>query len=178
MMMPPRTDKAGVREYWPHAHGGDTEVRNGRLKHARRRTLHFPQGIKPIHYVRDWTLVRNLTLYVERHGADDIPPILVDRGQLLTGTHRWVANELLERRNKTSSKIRVVDLEDFPPAVLDYIRDLWHEGRLAQLQAAFHVMIGAGLKEREFRRAENVPEELRGIADSWGTNKTRETQVL
>ncbi|MXY98086.1 MAG: hypothetical protein F4Z29_10145 [Gemmatimonadetes bacterium] len=167
--LPPSFDKAAVREFWPQAHGGDTEVRRGRLKHARRRTLHFPQGITPIHYVRNWDLVRELTHYVEQHGAEDIPPILIDRGQLLTGTHRWVANELLSRRGKTPDRIRVVELENFPSQVRDIIRELWEEGRLAQLQAAFHVMIGAKLKERERKRAADIPESLWAISDPYGT---------
>lgn len=129
------------------------------------RTLHYPQGIIPIHPLpppsrrtgentvahtrRHWRRVRRLVQTVEREGASNIPPILVDQGQLITGTHRWVANELLERRGRTEERIRVVELENFPLTVRFVIRLLFNAGEHTKTQPAFHLMTGLPLRKHE-----------------------------
>ena len=112
------------------------------------RTRHYPQQVIPIHPIpppkrrpeddtathsrRHWRRIRELVRTVEKDGAGAIPPILVHRGQLITGTHRWVANELLERRGRTEARIRVLELETYPPLVQFVIRTLFNAGRTHQ----------------------------------------------
>ena len=129
------------------------------------RTLHYPQGIIPIHPIpppkrrpagtdvahaqRHWGRIRRLVRTVETEGSGKMPPILVDQGQLITGTHRWVANELLERRGKTLDRIRVVELADYPPIVQYVIRLLFNAGEHTKTQPAFHLMVGLPLQKDE-----------------------------
>ena len=81
---------------------------------------YLPKGIHPIHPVRDWGKVRRFTREVEA-GAD-YTPILTDGDELLTGTHRWVANELLKRRG-SPYRIPVVELQLLPEDVRHGIED-------------------------------------------------------
>lgn len=58
-------------------------------------TLHL--GCNPIHEVKDWLKVRNLIRAARR--GDAIPPIVIDGqiggGNMLNGTHRAAANDLM-----------------------------------------------------------------------------------
>ncbi len=62
---------------------------------------HYPryEGFNPIHPVQDWAKVRKLIRDVKR--GDKINPFLVEgernNGNLLTGTHRAAANELMKK---------------------------------------------------------------------------------
>ena len=142
-------DRPATDHRAPYHHGGDTEVTRGRMRKARRKTLHYPQGIKPVHYVRDWNKVRHLVQTAEREGTGCMPPILVDQGQLMTGTHRWVANELLGRRGRTSERYRVMELEAYPLVVRFVIRALFNAEEIKQLQPAFHLLVGLPLRRHE-----------------------------
>ena len=129
------------------------------------RTSHYPQGVIPIHPIpppkrrpeddtsahaqRHWGRIRRMVKSVERVGAHRIPPILVDQGQLITGTHRWVANELLERRGRTTDRIQVVDLSDYPAVVQFVIRLLFNAGEHTKTQPAFHLLTGLPLQRSE-----------------------------
>ena len=152
----------------PYRHGGDTEVSRGRMRKARRKTLHYPQGIKPVHYVRDWIKVRNLVQTAEQAGTERMPPILVDQGQLMTGTHRWVANELLERRGRTSERYRVMELEAYPLVVRFVIRALFNAEEIKQLQPAFHVMVGLPLRRHEREIKQLIDPAVWACCDSHG----------
>jgi hypothetical protein len=62
--------------------------------------LYYPthwSGCNPQHQVRDWQKVRSLIRAAMR--GDNIPPILIDgslgNGNLLTGTHRAAANDIM-----------------------------------------------------------------------------------
>lgn len=131
------------------------------------KTRHYPQGVIPIHPIpppkrrpeddtadhtrRHWHRIRELVRTVETEGAQNIPPILVYQGQLITGTHRWVTNELLERRNRTEERIRVVELESYPPIVQFVIRLLFNAKENTKTQPAFHLMVGLPLERNELK---------------------------
>ena len=86
---------------------------------------------------------------MERRGAARIPPVLLDQGQLITGTHRWVTNELLERRGKTAARIKVVELGDYPLIVQFVVRLLFNAGEHSKTQPAFHLLTGLPLRQSE-----------------------------
>ena len=129
------------------------------------RTRHYPQGVIPIHSIpppkrrleddsaehsrRHWRRIRRMVLQVESEGAGQFPPILVHQGQLITGTHRWVANELLERRGRTEERIGVVELQNYPTVVQFVIRLLFNSGEHTKTQPAFHLMVGIPLDRNE-----------------------------
>ena len=129
------------------------------------RTHHYPQGVIPIHPMpppkrrpeddtavhrrRHWQRIRRLTRVVEAEGAQKLPPILLHQGQLITGTHRWVVNELLDRRGETTNRIRVVELADYPPPVRFVIQMLFNAKEHTKTQPAFHLMVGIPLQPHE-----------------------------
>jgi len=110
-----------------------------------------PHGIQPIQEVSEWPKVKSLVRDAETLGAGHIQPILVDQGVLVTGTHRWVANELLERRGRTEERIRVVELNDCPLPVQFVIRLLFNSGETSKLQSAWHLLAGLPSRQREWR---------------------------
>lgn len=138
-----------------------------RWRKRRGRTLHYPQGVIPIHPIpppkrrpeddsadhsrRHWQRIRRMVLQVESEGAGQFPPILVHEEQLITGTHRWVANELLERRGRTEERIRVVELKQYPPVVRYVITMLFNAKEHTKTQPAFHLMTGIPLDVDELK---------------------------
>ena len=103
---------------------------------------YWPGGYQAIHEVRSWLKVRQIVRAVER--GYPIPPYLVDgehgNGNLLTGTHRAAANDLLSRRRGA----RLID-----EVALD---DLDADDRTAILEAAEsdHAEIERLLAERGY----------------------------
>lgn len=78
---------------------------------------YFPSlwsGCKPIHEVRDWCKVRKL-IRDARKGIK-IKPILIDgdigNGNLLTGTHRSAANDIMMMLGEEDSLISFITLDD------------------------------------------------------------------
>lgn len=57
--------------------------------------MYYPAKYNPLHEVRSWQYVRQIARAAIR--GDEIPAILVDGDNLLAGTHRAAANDLLER---------------------------------------------------------------------------------
>ena len=93
-----------------------------------------PKGIKYIHPVRSWAKVKRMVRDTEAGAA--IPPILVDGDMLLTGTHRWVSNELLEKRG-SASRIPVVEMQLLPLDVSREIEDALRYRDFWQVQNVF-----------------------------------------
>ncbi len=77
--------------------------------------MYYPEGITPIHEVTDWGKVRVMARAVE--AGEQLPPILLLGGMLLTGTHRWVTNTLLERRKRTDARIGTMQMRTLPEEV-------------------------------------------------------------
>ena len=69
----------------------------------------YPRGVNPIHEVNDWCHVRRL-MRAAINGVK-VNPILVDGENLLAGTHRMAANNLLSMLD-IDAKIRVWDISD------------------------------------------------------------------
>ena len=155
------------------------------------RTCHYPQGVIPIHAMpppkrrpaedaaaharRHWGRIRRLVKSVERVGAHQIPPILVDQSQLITGTHRWIANELLERRGKTTARIQVVELVAYPPIVQFVIRLLFNAEEHTKTQPAFHLLTGLPLTKGELVIKEWIAPAVWACCDSRGQLRNGET---
>ena len=57
--------------------------------------IYFPKGCNPIHAVRSWMYVRQIIRAARR--GEVIPAIVIDGENLLTGTHRMTANNLMVR---------------------------------------------------------------------------------
>ena len=71
-------------------------------------------GCNPIHEVHDWCKVRKLIRDARK--GDPIPPILVEslgNGNLLTGTHRAAANDIVEMLGG-EALIPAQELEELP----------------------------------------------------------------
>ncbi len=84
----------------------------------------------PIHEVRDWCYVRRLVRAARR--GEVIPPVLIDGriggGNMLTGTHRAAANDLMMRLGG-EPLIDVVSIDDIdvPDSLQDAINNLDYE---------------------------------------------------
>ena len=96
---------------------------------------YLPEDIMPIHPLRSWHKTRRLVRDVE--AGDDITPILVNDLKLWAGTHRWVANKLLERRANTEKRIRVVELQLLPEVTQIRITRAFETGDLWFAQKQF-----------------------------------------
>jgi hypothetical protein len=55
---------------------------------------YYPKNVIPIHEVQDWSKVRGIVRALKR--GEEIPPIVTEGDQLLTGTHRSAANDLID----------------------------------------------------------------------------------
>lgn len=74
--------------------------------------MYYPAGYNPLHEVYSWHYVRQIARAAIR--GDEIPPILVDGENLLAGTHRAAANDLLERMGygRLIDDVELEDVED------------------------------------------------------------------
>ena len=102
---------------------------------------YYPRGVSPIHHVVSWRKVRSIVRAVE--AGESVPSILMtgtlDRpGILFTGTHRWVANELLERRGVTERRVGVVSMCSLPGEIRAILVDLWLQVDMWLVQEVFH----------------------------------------
>ena len=97
--------------------------------------MYYPTGVTPIHEVKQWAKVRSIARAIE--AGKDLPPILLFGSSLLTGTHRWVANELLARRGKTETRIEAMQLISLPSDVQKIIIDLYMEPDMYLVQEVF-----------------------------------------
>ena len=77
--------------------------------------MYYPSGLNPIHPVQDWPKVRRMARMAIQGGS--IPNILVDGENLLAGTHRAAANDLLERMGY-DCRIEQTELEDIEGPVI------------------------------------------------------------
>ena len=75
---------------------------------------YYPYGATPIHEVMDWCAVRRLIR--DRKNGAKIPPVLIDgalnQGNLLAGTHRMAANDLIRELGIKCEPIDWVDIDD------------------------------------------------------------------
>ena len=133
--------------------------------------VYQPHGIQPLQTVSDWAKVKSLVRDVEKYGAGNIPPILVDQGILVTGTHRWVANELLRRRSRTEQRVRVVDLGQCPLVVQFVMRLLFNSGEFSKLQSAWHLLAGIPMNRRERRIKKLIDPAVWACCDSYGRRR-------
>jgi hypothetical protein len=78
-------------------------------------------GCNPIHPVHSWALVRRLIRALRR--GESIPPVLLDgwrNGNMLTGTHRCAANDIILMLRSRSNRwdnvplIGYIELSDLP----------------------------------------------------------------
>jgi hypothetical protein len=92
-------------------------------RRARTRERYYPSsGLNPIHAVNDWDYVANLIRAARRN--ENINPILYEglenNGNLLAGTHRLAANEILERYGQRGKQISKVEINDVVNSPADY----------------------------------------------------------
>lgn len=81
-------------------------------------STYYPKSYTPLHEVKDWAKVRRIIR--ARKAGVAIPAILVDgiigNGNLLTGTHRCAANEIMEMLGYDDALMVPVDLLSDLPA--------------------------------------------------------------
>ena len=70
---------------------------------------YYPKGLNPIHEVCDWAKVRKIVRDVLR--GDKVNPILVGGENLLAGTHRAAANDVLEALGR-EQRVDTIDFDD------------------------------------------------------------------
>ena len=68
----------------------------------------------------------------------------MNEGELLTGTHRWVANQLLERRGRTDRRIGIVELSDLSEDIQEMLLELYQLPDMWLLQEAFESFLVGG----------------------------------
>ena len=88
---------------------------------------YYPKNVNPIHEVRDWSKVRSMIRSSVK--GEDVPPIIRDGDNLLTGTHRSAANDVIDmliERGSLPKNTRKIPVEKFDPeSVPDWVkRDL------------------------------------------------------
>ena len=105
-----------------------------RLSYPIRRTVYFPKEVRRSEPVRSWLKVRRFVRDTE--SGDNIPPILIRDGELLTGVHRWVANLILERRGR-AQRIEVLDFWRLPPSLRTCLVECYDNDDLHELQEIF-----------------------------------------
>ena len=93
---------------------------------------YYPNGINPIHAVESWSYVRRLIRAAKK--GEHINPILVDveGGNLLAGTHRWAANDIMTALG-LDCLIDVVTLDDVN--VTDELQAAIDNGDFAEIDA-------------------------------------------
>ena len=94
--------------------------------------MYYPKGYNPIHEVHSWGKVRGMVREIE--AGNDVPAYLVDGENLLSGTHRAVANEILERRQRTPRRIETIELCDLHPVEQSVILALIEDNRYNDIQ--------------------------------------------
>lgn len=80
----------------------------------------YPKGYNPIHEVNDWCYVRQIIRAARR--GDSIPAFVVDSENLLTGTHRCAANNIMEmlyEARSMSPKPSLIDAVQFDDLDMD-----------------------------------------------------------
>lgn len=89
-------------------------------------TNYWPKGYNGIHEVQDWCKVRRLARAAL--AGVEVNPILVDGENLLAGTHRAAANDLLEMLGH-DRLIDVVEFEDIEAdeELIEAVMDLDYE---------------------------------------------------
>jgi hypothetical protein len=92
--------------------------------------MYYPKGLNPIHPVRNWLYIRQIARAAIR--GENIPPMLVDGENLLAGTHRAAANDLLERmgygRLIEAEDLEEIENENLKNAILAALEeDDYHE---------------------------------------------------
>jgi hypothetical protein len=100
------------------------------LYHYAKKT-YYPSGPNPIHEVRDWCYVRRIARAALR--GENIPPILVDgnmqNGNLLAGTHRQAANNILNKlgHGELIGWVSLDDVKDEYPDLVEAAADADYE---------------------------------------------------
>ena len=77
---------------------------------------YYPVGVNPIHPVHRWSKVRSLVRAARR--GDHIPAYAVVGDNLLSGTHRAAANDIMEMLGEPR-RIPVIDVDDYPDGAED-----------------------------------------------------------
>jgi len=100
----------------------------------------YPRGIQPLHEVRDWGQVLSVAGYVLL--GYPVPPILTWDSALLTGTHRWLANEVLEELGRPER----VSVEDVGALGLAHLAAMCFDRGFASasIQAVFDFALRRG----------------------------------
>ena len=84
---------------------------------------YYPRRYEPIHEVKDWGKVEKIVR--SALDGDDVQPFLIDgqpgNGNLLTGTHRAAANDIL--RELDGPEIGHIELDSLPPKARDRINE-------------------------------------------------------
>ena len=97
-------------------------------------------GCNPIHEVRNWMYVRQIMRAAL--AGETINPILIEgpigNGNLLAGTHRAAANDLLDMLGK-DARVPVVDLNDIIDDVPEELLDAIEAGDYETIDAIWDV---------------------------------------
>ena len=84
---------------------------------------YYPRRFEPIHEVKDWEKVERIVK--SALDGNEVQPFLIDgnpgNGNLLTGTHRAAANDIL--RDLGETEIPFVSLDDLPPQARNRINE-------------------------------------------------------
>ena len=120
--------------------------------------LQYPQGVRPLHEVLRWPTVLSFAASALL-GEPTPPSILVWDKALVTGTNRWVANEILEECG-FSERIPMVEVRD--AGIEPLVAMMFDRGfGSAVIQDAAHYALGWGGVDRVFW-GEIMPGLLRG----------------
>ena len=99
--------------------------------------MRFPQDIIPLNGIHDTAKLKRFVEAI-KNGETNFPAILVWNDELLTGTHRWCANEDVERRGRTPNRIRVAELQLLPEDIRHRINRAMGFENFPRLQDLFN----------------------------------------
>lgn len=100
---------------------------------------YYPKNVIPINEVEDWSKVRSIVRALKR--GEEIPPIVTEGDQLLTGTHRSTANDLIdmliEKKNWNPKTPKVGKINEIYDEVPEIIRNQVDNGHWDALDEYF-----------------------------------------
>lgn len=98
-------------------------TKGGEMKAPKRYYPTYHHGCNPIHPVDDWCKVRRLIRAARR--GDNIPPIITNKGHMVTGTHRSAANDIMMMLGDDGHLIPIMDMDDLPSEIRDQAEELF-----------------------------------------------------